>query len=416
MEERNWLARTGFRLLVPLIGSQGSLVGLIALGRKKSELPFSGEDQLLLSTIAASAALGLESRLIAASPEADWPTPPQRQPDRGAPFTQSTPGDERAVECQVCHRIEPPSREHCSACDGALEPTGLPYVLLGKFRFEQRIGKGGMGVVYRAVDLALGRTVAIKTLPKISPEFAARLRQEARAMASVVHPNLALIYGVETWRQTPLLVVELLEGGTLAARLNKQALDLQEAIELGMTLAQVLEKMHAVGMLHRDIKPSNVGYAADGSPKLRDLGLAKILDDSRRMGFPVEGSTLDELDSLPNSKLTSLTVTRRVVGTPIYLSPEAARGDGPSPSFDLWSLSVVLFEAITGHHPLSIDQMLGLRERILRGDVDDIRGHLPVCPTALALFFDDALSAEPSRRPATAGDFIARLEAMQDLL
>jgi hypothetical protein len=415
-EARDWLTQTGFRFLVPLLGMKGSLIGLAALGGKKSELPFSSEDRLLLSTIAASAALSLESHLGTSPAGPDWPTPAWSPRTREAPHIEPVSAEDLANECRGCHRIEPRRGTRCPTCGGALKPTGLPYVLLGKFRFEQRIGAGGMGVVYRALDLDLGRKVAIKTMPEMSAGFATRLRQEARVMARVAHPNLALIYGVETWRGTPLLIVEYLEGGTLADRLRREKLELGEATQLGITLAGVLETMHAAGVLHRDIKPSNVGYGVDGSPKLLDLGLAKILDDSQRVGAPVAKAVLADLDAIPDSKLTSLTVTRRVVGTPVYLSPEAARGEEPDPSFDLWSLAIMLFEAFTGIHPLLFNQKTSLRRRILNGEVANIRQLVPDCPSALELFFDNALSAELRRRPSSARDLIERLEAVRVML
>ncbi len=212
--DREWLRKSGFRLLIPLTASEGTLVGILALGPKKSELPFSKEDRWLLATIGASAALNLENRIKVSSP-GDWPF---FRPDAGGAESQSVP--DLAQECESCGRMAPPDAEKCRPCGGALRKASVPYVLLSKFRFEQRLGAGGMGVVYRAMDMTLGRRVAIKTLPRISMEFASRLRREARAMASVTHENLALVYGVESWFGSPLLVVELLEGGTLAQQLR----------------------------------------------------------------------------------------------------------------------------------------------------------------------------------------------------
>jgi serine/threonine protein kinase len=232
-------------------------------------------------------------------------------------------------------------------------------------------------------------------------------------MAAVTHENLALVYGVESWFGSPLLVVELLEGGTLAHQLRTRKLDIVPAIDLGITLAGVLLNLHAAGVLHRDIKPSNVGYTSTGVVKLLDFGLAKILDDSRAAGAQTAEGSYDDLDDVPAHALTVLTVTRCAVGTPIYLSPEAARGYEPDPTFDLWALAVVLFEAISGMHPLRIQETSGLRRRILEGEVADVRGVVPDCPEPVGRFFDLSLARDLAVRPASAAEMRERLRALR---
>ena len=205
-KERSWLVDSGFRLIVPILARDGSLLGLMGLGEKKSGLPFLKEDRQLLHAIASSAAWVLElenertSRAthLGRDPlEVEDPTPallPRPRPP-------STPS-----ECSKCGALHPSYTVFCGTCSKKLETSRVPYVLPGKFRFEQRIGVGGMGVVYRGADLALGRHVAIKTLRQVSPEDATRLRREARTAAAVSHPHLAPVYGMETWEGTPLLV------------------------------------------------------------------------------------------------------------------------------------------------------------------------------------------------------------------
>lgn len=398
-DDRQWLRTAGFRLLVPFIGSDGTLVGIAALGTKKSERAFSREDRMLLSTIAGSAALTLENRLKISS-AGEWPSDDPRLP---------TESPELALECTSCNRVLPPDAETCLGCEGSLERAAVPYVLFSKFRLERRIGSGGMGIVYRGVDLVLGRRVAMKTLPRLSMELAARLRREARAMASVSHTNLALIYGVESWRGSPLLIVELLEGGTLTTRLAARKLSVEEVFNLGVTLSGVLGVLHDAGILHRDIKPSNVGYTHSGVPKLLDFGLAKILGDSRLASH--DGPRYDDLNDVPVSALTELTATRCAIGTPVYLSPEAANGADPGPLFDLWALAILMFEAVSGSHPLGVGNTTGLRQRILEGRVSNIRAALPGVDGAVAEFFDDALARDSSRRPQTAQAFQERASA-----
>ncbi len=395
-DDQQWLRAAGFRLLVPFICSDGTLVGIAALGTKKSERPFSREDRLLLSTIAGSAALTLENR-IKISSAGDWPSDDK---------TLSTEAVEFALECKSCTRVLPSDAENCVHCEGPLDRAAVPYVLFSKFRLEQRLGAGGMGIVYRAVDLVLGRRVAMKTLPRLSMDLASRLRREARAMASVSHANLALIYGVESWRGSPLLIVELLEGGTLMTRLATRKPSVEEVFELGATLSGVLGVLHDAGILHRDIKPSNVGYTHSGVPKLLDFGLAKILGDSRLSSQ--DAPHYDNLDDVPVSALTELTATRCAIGTPVYLSPEAANGGEPGPLFDLWALAVLMFEAVSGHHPLGLENTTGLRQRILDGEVNDIRTVFPDVDDAVAEFFDNALARDSSRRAQTAHEFQER--------
>ncbi|HEX9940486.1 MAG TPA: GAF domain-containing protein, partial [Thermoanaerobaculia bacterium] len=179
-KERHWLVDSGFRLLAPILARDGSLLGLIGLGEKKSGLPFFREDRQLLRTIASNAAWVLESELSRSlgSSQKSW-----QEPGRGEaalPFPEpAAAGTELAKECPNCGRLYPSYTVFCSSCSRRLEPSHVPYVLPGKFRFERRIGTGGMGVVYRGTDQALGRSVAVKTLRRVSPEDAMRLRREA---------------------------------------------------------------------------------------------------------------------------------------------------------------------------------------------------------------------------------------------
>lgn len=190
---------------------------------------------------------------------------------------------------------------------------------------------------------------------------------------------------------------------------------MQEVVALGITIADVLEVLHDAGILHRDIKPSNVGYDTAGTPKLLDFGLAKILGDSRLTSASGPGR-YEDLEDVPVAALTELTATRRVVGTPIYLSPEAASGEPADALFDLWALAVVLFEAAAGAHPLLSQGTAGLRKRIFEGDVADIRTLIPDCGPAPANFFDRALARDRAARPQTAAEFRERLQETRSRL
>jgi hypothetical protein len=391
--EREWIAERGYRLLVPLRGSAGALLGLLALGTKKSELPFSREDRLLLDAIAASGAVHLERLLLRSSAGG-----------ARSPADDAEPGR----ECPACGLLPAAQPASCPACGTPTVDSPIPHVVLGKFRLERRLGAGGMGVVYHGVDLELGRDVALKTLPRVSPERAVRLRREARAMAAVVHPHLALVYGLETCRGTPLLICEYLAGGTLAERLARGPLPPREAVELGIVLAGVLERVHGAGILHRDVKPSNIGFSREGTPKLMDFGLARMLADS-----PVD-PPVRRLDSAASGApaVRATLVTEEGLGTPLYLSPEALAGAEPDVSFDLWSTTVLLFEAVAGRHPLERDSWLETMAAISRALVPDLRELSPGCPEALALFFRDALAGERARRPGSARELRQDLERL----
>ena len=295
-----------------------------------------------------------------------------------------------------------------------MQPAPVPHILSEKFRFERRIGAGGMGLVYLAVDLTLGRSVAVKTLPRVSPESAMRLRREARATAAVVHPNLALIFGIETWHGTPMLVFEFLEGGTLAHYLETQRFLAQEAVELGIILAGALDRLHSAGILHRDIKPSNIGYTAERVPKLLDFGLARMVSDSPGEQ-PVIIPPIREGAGHPlaEADLGATHLTQDLVGTPLYLSPEALEGAEPDASFDLWSTTLCLYEAVTARHPLERKSWASTLEAIKRSEVPDIREFEPACPEGVARFFRDALGPDRGRRPGSARELRRRLAALR---
>lgn len=415
--DRHWLVDSGFRLLVPILARDGSLLGLIGLGEKKSGLPFLKEDRQLLRAIASSAAwvLELEQSRSTGSSGRSWQEPAEGE--AALPFPDPAAGAELARECPQCGRLYASYTVFCTTCSRRLEPSHVPYVLPGKFRFERRIGIGGMGVVYRGTDLALGRPVAVKTLRRVSPEDAMRLRREARTAAAVSHQHLAPVYGMETWQGTPMLVMELLEGGTLSQRIEKGRLDAAEAIALGVAMCDALEHLHASDILHRDIKPSNIGYTRDGTPKLMDFGIARVMFDLRRDLEPApaddaaEDSALLPPTSLWHRTPSAMTVSKQLVGTLAYLSPEALNGEPADTSFDLWGLAIVLYECLLGRRVFSGGDLQQLMQRIRNGRVPDFSQVCPEHEELLGDFFRSALHKTTGRRPASARELKDRLAA-----
>jgi len=219
-----------------------------------------------------------------------------------------------------------------------------------------------------------------------------------------------MIFGAESWRGTPMLVFEFLGGGTLADRLDGGPMDPPEAIALGAAIADVLDGTHRAGILHRDIKPSNIGYSVEGIPKLMDFGLSRILDDSRlREAMARQAPPGESPSDSSVGLLGTLTVTDHVVGTPLYLSPEALWGEPPGPSFDLWALALVLYEAVAGFNPMAAETLPETFERIREARIPDPRTIRPSVPTDLADLLLTALAREPRHRPSTARDFRDRL-------
>ena len=418
-KDRHWLVDSGFRLVTPILARDGSLLGLIGLGEKKSGLPFFKEDRQLLRAIASSAAwvLELEQSRSLGSSHKSWQDPVDRE--TALPFPEpAAAAAELAKECPNCGRLYASYTVFCSHCSRRLEPSHVPYVLPGKFRFERRIGTGGMGVVYRGTDLSLGRPVAAKTLRRVSPEDAMRLRREARTAAAVSHPHLAPVYGMETWQGTPILVMELLEGGTLTQRIEKGRLEAVETVDLGLAMAAALEHLHASDVLHRDIKPSNIGYTRDGVPKLMDFGIARVMFDLRRDAEVPSPDDPDADSALPPTSLwhhtpTSATVSRQLVGTLSYLSPEALNGQPADTSFDLWSLAIVLYECLLGRKIFSGGDLHQLMNRIRHGRVPEFAQVLPQQDEMLGDFFRSALHRAVGRRPASARDFRERLAVVR---
>jgi serine/threonine-protein kinase len=217
---------------------------------------------------------------------------------------------------------------------------------IGPYRVDAKIGSGGMGDVFRAHDTTLRRDVAIKTLPPAfagDPERLARFEREARVLATLNHPHIGAIYGVERTNGVPALVLELVEGETLAERLHRNGaargarMSVNEAVAIARQIAEALEAAHDKGIIHRDLKPGNVKFAADGSVKVLDFGLAKLLSSSLTERVPAAATSAH-----PSTE------TGAIMGTAAYMSPEQAKGERVDKRCDIWAFGCILFEMLAG--------------------------------------------------------------------
>ena len=222
--------------------------------------------------------------------------------------------------------------------------TSLSGRRIAHYQVAEQIGAGGMGQVYRATDTKLGRHVAIKVLPVLfsqDPSRRSRFEREARALAALNHPNIAAIYGFENDQDSCALVLELVEGPTLDRVLAKGPLPLKDALRIARQLAEALEAAHEKGIAHRDLKPSNMKITRNGTVKVLDFGLAKAF----------AGATGAE----NLSQAATDTGQGLILGTPAYMSPEQATGQGADKSADIWAFGCVLFEMLSGRRAFAGD-------------------------------------------------------------
>ena len=274
-----------------------------------------------------------------------------------------------------------------------------PQSSIAHYRIISKLGEGGMGEVWRATDTKLGRDVAIKILPEAfaqDPDRLARFTREAQVLAALNHTNIAAIYGVEE----RALVMELVEGATLAERIARGAMPLEEALPVAKQIAEALEYAHERGIIHRDLKPANVKIAPDGRVKLLDFGLAKALAGETAAADPRSSPTLT----------MRATLAGVIMGTAAYMSPEQARGQEANKRSDIWSFGVVLHEMLTGRTLFDAPTISDTLAAVLRADLDWSR--LPGgLPPNIRTLLQRCLERDSNRRLRDIGD--ARLELEQ---
>ncbi|HEY7189015.1 MAG TPA: serine/threonine-protein kinase, partial [Vicinamibacterales bacterium] len=240
-----------------------------------------------------------------------------------------------------------------------------PGTRLGPYEVSAAIGAGGMGEVYAATDTNLSRQVAIKVLPDAVAADAdrlARFDREARTLASLNHPNIALIFGIERSGGTTALVMELVDGVTLAERIAEGPIPLDEALPIARQIAEALEAAHEQGIIHRDLKPSNVKVRPDGRVKVLDFGLAKAIETS--------SSVIGGLSRSPTITTPAMTQAGVILGTAAYMSPEQARGKAVDKRADIWAFGCVLYEMLTGRRVFEQQEISDTLAFVLTKDPD----------------------------------------------
>src|SRR5688572_4740130 len=253
--------------------------------------------------------------------------------------------------------------------------TLTPGTRIGTYEVLAKLGEGGMGEVYRARDTALGREVAIKVLPAAvaaDPERLSRFEREAKLLASLSHANIAQVYGLE--KTTPFdgaqgavrgsrtaLVMELVPGDDLTARISRGAIPLADALPIAIQIAQALEAAHERGIVHRDLKPANIKVTDDGAVKVLDFGLAKALAPEGT------GATADAMNS--PTLTAQATAAGIILGTAAYMSPEQARGRDADKRADVWAFGVVLFEMLSGSRLFTGETISDTLAAVLRQDL-----------------------------------------------
>jgi eukaryotic-like serine/threonine-protein kinase len=284
---------------------------------------------------------------------------------------------------------------------------------LGPYEIVSPLGAGGMGEVYRALDTRLDRTVAVKVLAShlsSSPELKQRMEREARAISSLSHPHICHLYDIGSQDGTDYLVMEFLEGETLADRLRKGALPLNEAFKIGIAVAEALAVAHRQGIVHRDLKPGNI-MLTQGGAKLMDFGLAKPLGlQTKAPGSGAAPSFTAVATISGSSPLSPLTTAGSIIGTIQYMSPEQIEGKEADARSDIFALGAVLYEMVTGKRPFAGKSQISLASSILEADPEPVSALKPLTPPAFEHVLTTCLQKNPEERFQTAHDIKLELQ------
>ncbi len=277
-----------------------------------------------------------------------------------------------------------------------------PGQRIGAYEVLAAIGAGGMGEVYRARDTTLNRDVALKVLPELfalDPDRLARFKREAQVLASLNHPNIGAIYGFEDGSGIQALVLELVEGPTLADRIAQGPIPGVEALLIARQIAEALEAAHERGIIHRDLKPANIKMRDDGTVKVLDFGLAKALQGDVAAADVSQSPTLS----------VAATGIGVILGTAAYMSPEQARGKAVDKRTDIWAFGCVLYEMLTGNRAFDGEDVTDVLSRVLQRD-PDFNALPATTPRTVRKLLGRSLQKDPRSRLRDIGDAKAELD------
>jgi Tol biopolymer transport system component len=283
----------------------------------------------------------------------------------------------------------------------------------GPYEIQSQLGAGGMGEVYRALDTRLDRTVAIKVLAShlsSSPELKQRMEREARSISALNHPHICQLYDIGSQNGSDFLVMEFLEGETLAERLKRGALLLNESLRIGIALAEALAIAHRQGIVHRDLKPGNI-MLTQGGAKLMDFGLAKPLGQPNPAAESGAAPSFTAMATLSGPRpMSPLTTAGSIIGTIQYMSPEQLEGKEADARSDIFAFGSVLYEMVTGKRPFAGKSQISLASSILEKDPDPVSAASPSTPPALEHVLTTCLQKNPEERYLAAHDIKIELQ------
>jgi eukaryotic-like serine/threonine-protein kinase len=286
---------------------------------------------------------------------------------------------------------------------------------LGPYEIQSPLGAGGMGEVYRARDTRLDRTVAIKVLPQhlsSNTDLKQRFEREARAISSLNHPHICTLHDIGHQDGVDFLVMEYLEGETLAHRLRKGPLPLKEALKIGIEICEALDKAHRAGIVHQDLKPANIMLTRNGA-KLMDFGLAEAVASG--LGSASSTPLLSAAQTMSEaSPISPLTTAGAVIGTIQYMAPEQIEGKDADARSDIFALGGVLYEMVTGKRPFEGKSQITVASAILEKDPEPISSVQPLAPAAFEHVVTACLAKNPDERFQTAHDVKLELQWIAD--